>query len=163
MNRRCQVKKSLLWMPCLHESYQEHSLYLIICRPGKKGRQPWYLLTNEKITCDAHAWKMVHAYARRWQIEQSFRFSKSELAMESCRLWFWHNKLKLLHIVTLVYAFLLSLLEEQLEQKIKELLRHGCHRTGKRCREASTPLYRIRLALSNLLNQLCFSPNQNSG
>lgn len=106
---------------------------------------------------------MVHAYARRWQIEQSFRFSKSELAMESCRLWFWENKLKLLHIVTLVYAFLLSLLEVQLEEKIKELLRQGCHRTGKRCREASTPLYRIRLALSNLLNQLRFDPNQNSG
>ena len=163
MNKRCYVKRSLLWMPCLHELYQDHHLTLIICRPGKKGRQPWYLLTNDKITCDADAWKMVHAYARRWQVEQSFRFSKSELAMESCRLWFWENKLKLLHIVTLVYAFLLSLLEKQLEQKVKELLRHGCHRTGKRCREASTPLYRIRLALSNLLNLLYFNLNQNSG
>ena len=39
---------------------------------------------------------MVHAYARRWQVEQSFRFSKSELAMESCRRWFWSNRMKLL-------------------------------------------------------------------
>ena len=73
--------------------------------------------------------------------------------MESCRLWFWENKMKLLQTVTLVYAFLLSLLEEQLRDKRDQLLRLGCHRTGKRCRNTPTPLYRIRLALANLLNE----------
>ena len=163
MNRKCKLRRSLLWRPCLHKNHPDIPLTLIICRPGKKGRQPWYLLTNEPITNDEDAWKMVHAYARRWQVEQSFRFSKSELAMESCRLWFWHNRMKLLQTVTLVYAFLLSLLEVRLQEKVKKLLRTGCHRTGKRCRVASTPLYRIRLALANLLNVLVYASLQNSG
>jgi hypothetical protein len=110
MTRKCKLRRSLLWMPCLHKNYPDIPLTLIICRPGKKGRQPWYLLTNEPISNDEDAWKMVHAYARRWQVEQSFRFNKSELAMESCRLWFWNNRMKLLQTVTFVYAFLLSLL-----------------------------------------------------
>ena len=152
MVRKCQVRRSLLWMPCLHPSYQDSPLTLIICRPGRKGRQPWYLLTNEPVGSDGEAWRLVHAYARRWQVEQSFRFSKSELGMESCRLWFWENRMKLLQTVTLVYAFLLSLLEEQLRGKRNQLLRQGCHRTGKRCRNTPAPLYRIRLALANLLN-----------
>lgn len=163
MRSKNYLKRGLLWMPCLHKDYADHPLTLIICRPGKKGRQPWYLLTNEKVDNDQQAWKLVHAYARRWQVEQSFRFSKSELAMESCRLWFWENKMKLLQTVTLVYAFLLSLLEERLQEKIKSLLRMGCHRTGKRCREASTPLYRVRLALANLWNLSLNLPLQNSG
>jgi hypothetical protein len=162
INQKQSLKRSLLWQRCLHKDYPEQPLTLIICRPGKKGRQPWYLLTNEPIANDDDAWNMVHAYARRWQIEQSFRFAKSELGMESCRLWFWHNRMKLLQIVALVYAFLLSLLIEQLKPKIEELLNTACPRTGKRCREASTPLYRIRLALANLLNLLSYPTFQNS-
>ncbi len=45
----------------------------------------------------------------------AYRYVKSELALESPRLWFWHNRLKLLLMTTLVYAFLLSLLEPDLE------------------------------------------------
>lgn len=149
MTSKSYLRRSLLWIPCLHKDYVDNPLTLIICRPGKKGRQPWYLLTNEKVDNDQQAWRLVHAYARRWQVEQSFRFSKSELAMESCRLWFWENKMKLLQIVTLVYAFLLSLLEEKLQEKIKSLLRKGCHRTGKRCRNAPTPLHGGRFTVSD--------------
>ncbi|MFT2011610.1 transposase, partial [Pontibacter sp. 13R65] len=101
-NRKCQLRRSLLWMPGLHPHYLSQPLTLIICRPGQKGRQPWYLLTDEEVRSDKDAWRLVHAYARRWQIEQSFRFTKAELGMESCRLWFWENKMKLLQIVTLV-------------------------------------------------------------
>jgi len=69
------------------------------------------LLTNEAVENDKQAWKLVQAYARRRQIEQSFCFNKSELGMESCRLWFWGNKMKLLQqVVALGYTFLLSLL-----------------------------------------------------
>jgi hypothetical protein len=164
MSRKCQLRRSLLWMPCLHPHYLDQPLTLLICRPGRKGRQPWYLLTNEEVKSDRDAWRLVHAYARRWQIEQSFRFSKSELGMESCRLWFWENKMKLLQTLTLVYAFLLSLLEEQLTERVKLLLRQGCHRTGKRYREASAPLYRIRLALANILNEfIAYSRLKSSG
>ena len=83
--------------------------------------------------------------------------------MESCRLWFWENRLKLLQIVTLVYAFLLSLLEKELRQAVSNLLRQGCHRTGKRCRNTPTPLYRIRLALANLWNLLFLALSQTPG
>ena len=79
-------------MSCIHKDY-DIPLALFICRPGKKGRQSWYLFTNEKINDDGDAWKLLHAYAIRWLVEpdvgaQSFRFSKSELAMESCRRCF---------------------------------------------------------------------------
>lgn len=164
MVRKVSYRRSLLWMPCLHPDYPDCPLTLIICRPGRKGRQPWYLLTNEEVDSDEDAWRLVFAYARRWQVEQAFRFNKAEMGMESCRLWFWSSRMKLLQIVTLVYAFLLSLLDEKLEEQVSKLLRMGCHRTGKRCRETPTPLYRIRLALANLFNELAyFSRLQSSG
>lgn len=125
------------------------SLWLVVSRPGK-GREPWYLLTNEPILTAADAWEVIFAYARRWQIEMSFRYGKSELAMESPRLWKWENRLKLLLMVTLVYAFLLSLLNPSQELLRQWLLRWWCHRNGKRNREASVPLYRLRSAISRL-------------
>ena len=163
MVRKCSVRRSLLWQRCWHAAYQDCPLTLLICRPGHQGRQPWYLLTNEKIATDKQAWQLVQAYARRWQIEQSFRFTKSELGMESCRLWFWENKMKLLQVVALVYAFLLTLLDKNLQHYIRSLLRAGYHRTGKQGRTAPAPLYRIRLALANLFNQLNSALIQSSG
>jgi hypothetical protein len=163
MVRKCWVKRGLLWQRCWHAAYGDCPLTLLICRPGRKGRQPWYLLTNEEVKNDKQAWKLVHAYARRWQIEQSFRFTKSELGMESCRLWFWENKMKLLQVVALVYAFLLTLLAKNLQHHIRRLLRAGCHRTGKRSRSTPAPLYRIRLALANLFNHLNLTNVQSSG
>ena len=131
-----------------HPEY-EQPLWLVVSRPGK-GRPPWYLLTTAQITGQDDAWKIVFAYARRWQIEMAWRFSKSELACESPRLWQWETRLKLLLVVSLVYSFLLTLLDETLSQLKDWLLRYWCHRTGKRCREATTPLYRMRWALNRL-------------
>ncbi len=96
------------------------------------------------------AWNVVFAYARRWQIEMTWRYNKSELACESPRLWSWENRLKLLLMVSIVYAFLLTLLDESWSALRSWLLRYWCHRTGKRCRQAATPLYRLRWALSRL-------------
>jgi hypothetical protein len=121
-------------------------LWLVVSRPGQ-GRSPWYLLTNEPVETAAAAWRIVFAYARRWQIEMAFRFTKSELALESPRLWSWGNRLKLLLMVSLVYAFLLSLLASELTDLREALLRGYCPRTGKRSREVSTPLYRLRQAI----------------
>ena len=59
-------------------------------------------------------------------------------------------RLKLLPVVTLAYAFLLSLLTGVLELLRQWLLRYFCHRTGKRARETPSPLYRIRAALGRL-------------
>jgi hypothetical protein len=154
----------VLALPVRHPEYPG-VLWLVVSRPGS-GRAPWYLLTNEPIPTAEDAWKVVRAYARRWQIEMSFRFTKSELALQSPRLWFWSNREKLLLMTTLAYAFLLSLLSGEMEPIRRTLLDRFCHRTGKRSREASTPLYRLRAALSYLWNTV-FTPViphlQNSG
>ena len=84
-------------------------LWLVVSRTGQ-GRHPWYLLTNEKIASVDDAWRVVFAYARRWQVEMCYRTCKTDLALESPRLWSWENRLKLLLMASLVYAFLLSLL-----------------------------------------------------
>jgi hypothetical protein len=139
--------------PVFHPEYPDVPLWLVVSRQGH-GRQPWYLLTNQPVLSTRQAWHFVRAYARRWQIEMAWRYSKSELAMESPRLWSWANRLKLLLIATLAYAFLLSLLQP--DSLRLWLLEHWCPRTGKRCREVSTPLYRLRSALSKLW--LAYSP-----
>ena len=84
---------------------------------------------------------------------------------ESPRLWSFENRLKLLGIVTLVYAFLLHLLNSAYSDLVQSVLRFKCHRTGKRCREVLAPLYRLRWAISRLWDDYhpalgsVFSPN----
>jgi hypothetical protein len=162
--RKVHRSIGIYFTPVTHPDYPQILLWLIVSRQGP-GRQPWYLLTNQPITSVRQAWHFIRAYARRWQIEMAWRYSKSELAMESPRLWSWGNRLKLLLIATLAYAFLLSLLDP--ETLRLWLLKHWCHRTGKRCRDASTPLYRLRSALSSLWLAYpppAFSlPSENSG
>lgn len=146
--RRCWRKTGILFLPVQHPNH-DIPLWLVISRMGK-GREPWYLLTNEPIQSVDDAWRIVLAYARRWLIETTFRYHKCELALESPRLWQWDNRLKLLLMVTVVYAFLLSLLKLE-DQELRDwLLHHWCHRTGKRYREAAIPLYRLRSAISRL-------------
>lgn len=142
-----QLLAKLLVVPVRLPELPHQPLTLLVCRQ-KRGRQPWYLLTNEAVTTEQEAWDIVVAYQRRWQIEQAFRFNKAELALESPRLWFFENRLKLMMMVALVYAFLLSLLSLDSQQ---DLLRYGCHRTGKRYKDAFVPLYRTRVALGYLL------------
>jgi len=78
-----------VWDPTL-----KHRLWLVVCRRGD-GHDPWYLLTSETVTNTEEGWRLVMAYARRWQIEQCWRYNKSELAMESPRLWHWEQREKL--------------------------------------------------------------------
>jgi hypothetical protein len=146
--RKQWFQAGVLAVPVQHPDHDQ-PLWLVVSRPGK-GQPPWYLLTTEAIEHEQDAWNLVFAYARRWQIEMCFRFSKSELACESPRVWSWENRLKLLLMVSLIYAFLLSLLSERSEPLRAWLLRWWCHRTGKRCREATAPLYRLRWAISRL-------------
>ena len=149
------------WAPLWHPDYL-YQLYLVKVRVRKKV---WYLITNEPIKKEEQAWEIVFAYRRRWQIELSFRYGKCELGMESPRLWSFENRLKLLGIVTLVYAFLLHLLNSDYHHLISLILQLKCHRTGKRCREATAPLYRLRWAISRLWDDYhpalgaLFSPN----
>lgn len=148
--RRCWRKVGLVYAQVHHPDYPAQPLWLVVARSGRPGQPPWYLLTNEPVHSVEAAWTVIFIYARRWQIELAFRFAKTELALESPRLWAWANRLKLMLMVTLVYAFLLSLLDSTLQPLRQLLLRHWGHRTGKRYREASIPLYRLRAALSRL-------------
>jgi len=144
--RRCMRKTGILAVP-VFDRVHNHPLWLVVARPGQ-GREPWYLLTNEPIHTPAQAWRIVFAYARRWNIEMSLRFDKCELAFESPRLRSWESRSRLLLIATLAHAFLLSLLN--FDTLVSDLLRHWCHRTGKWSLEVKAPLYRLRSALSRL-------------
>lgn len=142
---------------CVTHPTHAQPLWLVVARTGHHA-EPWYLLTSDPIRTAEEAWAVVFAYGRRWQIECTWRYSKSELAMESPRVWTWERRLKLLLIVTLVYAFLLSLLAAEWEELRRWLLRAWCHRTGKRSREVAAPLYRLRSALSRLWQAYLPSP-----
>lgn len=154
--RREYYPAGVVAVPVRHPAYPG-PLWLVVSRPGK-GRSPWYLLTSEPVETAEQAWRVVFAYARRWQIEMTFRFAKTELALESPRLRAWGNRLKLLLMVSLVYAFLLCFLSADLKWLRDALLRGFCPRTGKRSREVSTPLYRLREAIVFLFLSLRTRP-----
>jgi len=136
----------LWWAPLRHDACRQQ-LYLVKARVPKGVM---YIVTNMTIKSEEQAWEVFFAYRRRWQIELAFRYNKSELAMESPRVFGLENRLKLLGIVTLIYAFLLDLLFSDHQRLIEKVLRLKCHRTGSRCQEALVPLYRLRWALSRL-------------
>ncbi len=76
--KQCTVKAGVFALPVRHAAYA-CPLWLVVVR--RKGSS-WYLITNEPVETEKQAWKIVFAYMRRWQIEMSFRYGKSELAME---------------------------------------------------------------------------------
>ncbi len=88
------VTASILALPVRHPDHPEYPLWLVIAHSF--GGLPWYLLTNELITCAEDAWGIMFAYARRWQIELTWKENKSELAFQSPRLWDWEPREKLL-------------------------------------------------------------------
>jgi hypothetical protein len=153
--RRCERKTGIVFLPVRVPDFPHLPLTLVVSRPGK-GRKPWYLITNEPVRSAADAWRIVLGYNRRWLVEVSIRYSKSELAFESPRLLTWERRAKLLAIAALVQAFLFSLLRDLLRPLASWLIDHWCHRTSKRSRSAAAPLYRLRLALSLLW--LAFRP-----
>ncbi len=147
--RRCERKTGIVFLTVRVPDFPDFPLTLVVSRPGK-GRKPWYLITNEPISSVDDAWRVALAYNRRWQVELSIRYSKSELAFESPRLLAWEHRAKLLAVAALVQAFLFSLLDDLLLPLRAWLLEHWCHRTGKRNRSTAVPLFRLRLALSQI-------------
>ena len=144
---RCECKTGVIAFPVFDPTHHQ-PLWLVIAR--RKNRSPWYLLTSEPAHSPQLAWQIVLAYARRWQVEMSIRYHKSELAFESPRLLRWQSRHKLLLMAALAYAFLLSLLPVLPNSLASWLLQTFCHRTGKRSQITPAPLYRLRLALSLL-------------
>ena len=154
MKRNCYRKAGVLFMPVVHPKVPDALLYLVICRPGKKGQKPWYLITSERVESAKQAWKIVFAYSRRWLVETAFRYNKAELGIESIRLKAWEKRMKLISIIMLVYAFLLSTLNYAGGILLKMMLKIASDRKRKRYRDASIPLYRIREILDFLWNQV---------
>lgn len=147
--RRCWRLMGVLVFPVELPEFPGRPMWLVISRPGQ-GHKPWYLITNEPVETEEQAWQVVFHYSRRWQLEMSWRFLKSELGIECPRVREWETREKLLMMVTLAYGFLLTLLSPRLEPVRTWLLETWCHRTGRRAAETACPLYRLRLALSRL-------------
>lgn len=146
---------SIAWAAVKHPEFPDKQLYLVIIRDKNYSNSPMYLITSIPITDKQTAWEMCFSYIHRWEIEQSFRCCKSELSMESPRLWFFDRTLKLLAIVALVYDFLLRMLGNW-KPWTRQLFSSWCHRTGNRHRNAAIPIYRLRAAISMALHALFF-------
>ncbi len=146
----CRVYRStrVLAFPVRHPEYQG-PLWLVVVRQGR-GREPWYLLTNEPVETIAQAWEMVFSYVSRWKIEESFRFQKCELLIDSLRLRSWQAQRKLLLLVTLAYGSLLAMLGPPLRLACCCLLEHWCQRADWRLWQVKVPLYRLRWSLGRL-------------
>lgn len=157
--RKQRRNVGMLYVEIRHPKFPNKRLWLVISKHSK-GHAPWYLITNKPILSNKDAWFIIHAYSKRWEIEQTFRTCKTELALESPRLKFWHNRMKIMHMVSLVYAFLLALIHITPDSMRNILLNVWCKRTGKRYSLSKVPLYRLRLALANLWN---YRMSQNSG
>jgi len=148
--RKKQKRISIAWAPVTHSEHPDNQLFLVIVRDKKNFNGPMYIITSLSIQNPKQAWEVMFTYIHRWEAEQGFRFLKSEMALESPRLWFWDNRMKLMAIVTLAYDFLLRILNNW-KGIVQVFFRRWCHRTGKRYRDASIPLYRLRMAISNCL------------
>lgn len=159
--RKINKSVSVAWAPVEHPEFLGQVLSLVIVRDKKGLQPPMYLLTSVVVSTADQAWEMVHSYMHRWGIEQAFRAGKAELGMESPRLWFWQNRMKLLGMVALVYDFLLSMLRTW-SHWVPLFLQQWVPRTGSRHRKARVPIYRLRLAMANAL-LVAFAITQNSG
>jgi transposase len=146
--KRRTVEGTILWYPVTHPDFPGWKLTLIVSR--RKNGAPWYLLTNEPVETEEQAWRIAMAYIRRWQIEMAFGHLKSEMAIQSLRVYDWEPRLKLLGLVALAYAFLMELMREGAHQARDWLLDVACHRSDSRQKEAAIPLTRLRIALSKL-------------
>jgi hypothetical protein len=133
-----------------HASYQA-DVWVVLVR---RGGEPWYVVTDRCSETEEQAWECYHASCRRGQVETVFRFEKSELAIETIRVWKREKRNTLVHLVSLVHACLFHLWDEEYQELVHWIVREYCHRTGKKQREAKVPIYRLRWALSRFWQQI---------
>ena len=142
------VAGSVLFFSVSHPDFPEWPFTLVVGR--RKGLEPIYLLTNEAVNTAEDAWTVVFAYMRRWRIEMAFRHLKSDMGIQSLRVYGWEERLKLLGLLTLAYGFLMTLMVESMRTARDWLLDFACPRRGSRLRLVEVPLSRVRVALSKL-------------
>lgn len=78
-----RVRWCSVWLP-----QHDQPLTLVIVRHPTRA-EDWRLVTNLPVNTAAQAIHIAQIYARRWQVEWSLRFLKSELVSESPRLQIW--------------------------------------------------------------------------
>jgi transposase len=67
-------KTGVVAIPLRHAGYAD-DLWLVL---GRRKGEPWDLITNERVETEEQAWRIIGIYARRWQVELTFRYGKSE-------------------------------------------------------------------------------------
>ena len=147
--RKQAHKLEIIYAPVCHPEYPDKPLNLIVVRQKTiKGQQPMYLLTDITVDSVGIAWEIFKSYIQRWDIEQAFRFNKSELGIQAIRLQDFENRLKMMALVTLIYEFLLQLWRNWHAAALG-IMKKWCPRTDKRFDKYKLPLYRLRLAIVN--------------
>jgi hypothetical protein len=133
-----RVGASVLASPVRHPDHPDVALWLVVAH--RTSGTPWYRLPSELVDNEAQAGSVVLAYARRWQSELAWKTCKSELGMQSLRVWDRETRLKRLRQATLAYAFLISLLTEAVTLLRRWLFRYTAHPI----RLAETPRFSSR-------------------
>jgi hypothetical protein len=149
--RKQALRLEIIYESVWHPEHIDKPLTLIVVRPkNRKGQQPMYLLTNSEVDSIGLAWEIFQSYIQRWDIEQAFRFIKSELGIHTIRLHEFDNRLKFMALVMLVYEFMLQMWRNWKNVALS-IINAWCPRADKRLLDNRLPIYRFRLALTHLL------------
>lgn len=149
--RKQYLKIGIVYAQVWHPEHPDKPLTLIVARQkNREGSQPMYLLTNVEVDSIGMAWEILKSYIQRWDVEQAFRFNKAELGIQAIRLHKFQNRLKMMALVTLIYQFLLQLWRNW-NAATKIIIKKWCPRTDKRLDKNGLPLYRLRIAIFNIL------------
>lgn len=112
--------------------------------------EPWLLLTNEPVKNEGEAWRIVEIYWRRMAIEQTLRYLKGEVGLESFRVREFASIERIVGLGMLVYGFLLELMEGG-----RPLLSLLCHLTRwLGLKEEKETVYKLKWGISRLLTGL---------
>ena len=145
--RKQALKIEIIYAPVWHPEHPDKPMFLIVVRHKTiKGQQPMYLLTNQQVDTVGMAWEIFYDYMQRWDIEQAFRFNKSEMAIQTIRVLKFENRLKMMALVSIIYQFLLQFWRKW-QGTAKLIIRKWCPRTDKRLEKVRLPLYRLRIAI----------------
>ncbi len=112
--------------------------------------EPWLLLTNEPVHSEHDAWRIVRCYWRRMEIEQSFRYLKSEVGLDSFRVREFAAIERMVALGMVIYAFLVELL--QTGGSLVSLLCHLTRWLGLKTEKETA--YKLRWGINRLLTAL---------